>query len=806
MTAPTPRLSIAAPGGAVFAGVSLTALAVVMVEILLTRIFSVVTWYHFAFVAVSVAMLGLTAGALIVHLLPRRFAPARTLDHLALWTLLFAAALPVCLTAQIRIPFSTDASAGAVAALAAIYLLACVPFVCAGVTICLALTRFPAHCGRLYAADLAGAALACVLVIGILDLTDAPTAMYVTAAVAAAGAACFGRAAGDVRLTRAAIIGALVLASLSAAHTVLVRRQSPWLRLATVKGVPEAPPLYERWNSFSRIRVRVSPTAHPLGWGLSEAYVPRRPVEQLILDIDGGASTVLTRFDGDPRSVEFLRHDVTSLAHYLRPGGRVLAIGAGGGRDILAGLVFGARSVTGVEINDAIVATVTGRFGEFTGRLDRRPGIAFVNDEARSYLARSAGGYDIIQASLIDTSAATAAGAFSFTENSIYTVEAWDLFLRRLDERGVLSFSWFYFSDLPAEIYRLAALARAALLRHGVADPAAHVLIVRHRAGARSVATILVGRRPFPAGEIAILDRVVASLRFETIHAPGKPGDPAFAGILRGRTPPELAALPLRLDAPTDDTPFFFNMLRVTGVFDPAVPAGGPIGGNLKAVRVLVALLVGVAALTLLTVLVPLGLAARRGGARGALPHLLFFAGIGFGFMLVEIALMQRLTIFLGHPTYGLAVVLFTLLLAGGAGSWRTRAIADARLRAAALRRMVALVVLPGVLAWAAPPLLRLMEPASTPLRIALAVGLLLPSGFLMGMAFPIGLRMADAAVPGLTPWLWAVNGAASVCASVLATVIALGSGISAALWAGGGCYGIGLLAAALAGGGRAES
>src|SRR5207247_1928107 len=264
----------------------------------------------------------------------------------------------------------------------------------------------------------------------------------------------------------------------------------------------EERPLYEKWNSFSRIRVRPSPTANPLGWGLSPAFRPARPVRQLILDIDAGAATVLTEFHGNLEEVQHLRYDVTSLAHYLRRGARVLVIGAGGGRDVLAALVFDQTSVVGVEINEEILRAVTETFGDFTGHLERDPRVHFVNDEARSYIARQRERYDIIQASLIDTSAATAAGAFVLTENSIYTADAWKVFLDHLAPGGILTFSWFYFTDLPAEMYRLTSLARAALLERGIRDVRAHVVLVRQKTTGKRVGTILVSPDPLPADDL----------------------------------------------------------------------------------------------------------------------------------------------------------------------------------------------------------------------------------------------------------------------------------------------------------------
>ncbi|PYT13817.1 MAG: hypothetical protein DMF51_09955, partial [Acidobacteria bacterium] len=308
---------------------------------------------------------------------------------------------------------------------------------------------------------------------------------------------------------------------------------------------------------------------------------------------------------------------------------------------------------------------------------------------------------------------------------------------------------------------------------------------------------------PFSADDLAALESVVRALRFDVVLAPGVAGDPAFVAIASGNAPETLGGdPPLRIDPPTDDTPFFFNMLRLRDAVRPGLMTRGSLGGNQKAVVMLCALLAGSVALTLVCLAVPLALAARGPGLWEVLPWVLFFAGIGFGFILVEISQMQRLMIFLGHPAYGLSVVLFALLLSGGAGSLSTRApaggaAAGSRRRAAVTRLtcLVAALILFGGLT---PRVIQGFAASPTPARILVAVTLLLPIGFFMGMAFPLGIGAAGTRCAGMTPWLWGVNGATSVCGSVMAIAMALSWGIAAAFWTGVGCYVLALGAYAL--------
>jgi len=783
-------------GTRTFAGLFLVTLSTLTYQLLLTRTFSVTMYYHFAFVAISVTMFGMAAGALLVFLRPQVFRSDRTHRHLAVAAAVFASTIVLSYLTHLAVPFVLDASVVPIYAIVFTYVALSIPFVASGVVVSLALTRFPAQVSALYAADLAGAALGCLIVGPILRFTDAPTAVLATAALAALAAVCFSRRTANAIL-------AILLGVAAVGQGIAARNNAPWLRLVWVKGQYEARPLVEKWNSFSRVRVIGDPNkvVKPSGWGLSSTLPPDRRARELHLDIDSYAGTELTAFHGDPSEVDHLKYDVTNVVHYLRPGSRVLVVGTGGGRDVLSALAFGQPGVTGVEINEGILDLVNHRFGDFTGHLDRDPRVRFVNDEARSYVARLPDRADIIQISLIDTWAATASGAFVLTENSLYTVEAWRTFLDHLAPRGILSVSRWYYADRPGEVYRLASLASTTLLQMGIERPGDHYAIARARpAGASNgpdgIGTMLVSRDPLSAADLDALDAVAARMRFEIVQSPRHSADGTFAALADGaRMADAIAATELNIAAPTDDTPFFFHMLRLRDVFNIARwHDQGIVRFNMTAVGILGVLLVTVIVLTGACLLVPWIMAGSKDPAlrERAGSHLAFFAAIGFGFMLVEISQVQRLAIFLGHPVYSLSVVLFSLLLASGAGSLSTKNVSgeprQARLRMALL--LASLIVF-GALT---PSAIRHDAAASTPIRIAISVAILAPLGFFMGMAFPIGMARALREKPALAPWLWGINGAASVCASVLAVVIALGAGISMAFWVGVACYLIALV------------
>ncbi|MFC1706627.1 hypothetical protein ACFL59_07380, partial [Planctomycetota bacterium] len=762
----------------------------------LTRIFSVTLWYHFAFMAVSITMFGLATGGLLVYLLPRLFADTK--KHLCLSSLLFAVSAIGCFLIYSRIPVTVEGWSGALS-LSAAYIVLAVPFACSGVCISLALTRFPARVSTLYAADLIGAALGCLLLGPLLRLSDGPTVVFMVAAVAGAGSAAFGRESHSRGLFVAAALFAVLAGGFSAVHTVLARRQQSLIRLAYIKGAVEAAPLYEAWNSYSRVSIHGDPdhVRTPSGWGFPARYAPEHKVAELWMQIDAGAGTVLTSFDGDLEAVDYLRHDIVNLVHHLRKDAAVAVVGTGGGRDVLSALVFGQKEILAMEMNEDIADILERRFASFTGRLVEFPGVVCVNDEARSYLARQDKRFDVIQVSLVDTFAATSAGAFVLSENSLYTVEAWRSFLGRLSRNGVLTFSRWFYPREPSEMYRTTSLACAALREIGVSEPRKHVVVVGQvnaltpQEEPVGIATILVSPEPFSAADLSTIESVVAGRQMcEVLLSPRFAWNQVLEELVVGGDPDVLWDLcPLNLTAPTDDSPFFFNALRLRDVFRSDVSQLNP---NLRAVKILGLLLAVVLGLTVAFILIPLTLTTGRRDVRSAPFLLLFFAGIGFGFMLIEVSQIQRLSVFLGHPSYGLSVALLTFLLSSGLGSYLTRGLQES---AAVRRCFFGLLLVTVVFGLVTPDLIGACRSHTTAVRIGVAMAMLFPLGLFMGMAFPIGLKAAAVRAETLMPWLWGVNGAASVCASVLAVALAFEFGISTAYWAGFLAYVVAVLA-----------
>ena len=758
----------------------LVALATVMFEVLLTRIFSLTLWYHFAFMAISIAMFGLTVGALLVFLRPGWWTQEALPRAMGASALLLAAAMVGAVFAHITAYIPRPDIV--VLPMVLTFIAVTVPFVFGGIFICLALTRFPERIGRLYAADLAGAALGCAAVIPALHWLDGVGAVLACAALASAAAIWLlvGRRKAVAVAASCTLLGtALWSGAYMHEHGVAA------FKIESIKGQQEPDIEYERWNSFSRIGVLKPLPGDVLGWNLSTEFRGRPDIVSRYLRIDGHAGTQLIGFDGDLKRVDFLRWDLPNFVQHLRPGGRVAVVGAGGARDVLTAQLFGQKRVLAVEINRNIMQVVNEHYGDFTGHLDRLPGVTFVYDEARSYLAREKERFDIVVVTFVDTFAATAAGAYALTENSLYTVEGWNVFLDRLNDDGLLAVS----RAVSPELGRLVALGRAALLRAGAKNPEQHLVLVTNphqtKLSVYPMGVLLVRKTPFGAAELARIHALARQLNFDVEVEPGAARTPLLRALATGRDAEAVAASGLDYDAPTDDKPFFFYMARPSAWLRLLGGDASPIS---SAAVVLATLLAVVTVLTLICIVLPLALARTR-LAQGDAALLVYFGAIGTGFMLIEVSMLQRLIIFLGHPIYSLTVLLFVLLLAGGVGSYLSSRVVGDELQRRALPLLAAVPAVLAVAGLVTPHLVASYAAAETPVRIAACAALLGVMGLFLGTLFPLGMRLATASRPELAPWLWAVNGATSVLASVLAVVIAMIFGIAASYWTGVASY-----------------
>lgn len=769
------------------AAVALVSFASLLLELAMTRLFSVVLFYHFAFFAISVALLGLGSGGVFAHL--RRGWLARFgLRTLGAWLCICnALAIFVALEVVLHTPVTLEVTGRNFGLLTIIYLVTAIPFFFTGVLFPVLFARSRSSIPALYGADLAGGASACLAVVPLLNFLGAPNALLCASLSMALAAALW---AGRNRMQLIALAVAGCFAALTAANY-----SGQWIDIVYAKGVRHDPKRTEfsAWNAISRIEVNNQDGARyiVIDADATSAIMNVEPA-QWANDQPANPTPTLT---GLPAQSSFnwkksLMSAAPSVANILRPQGEFAIIGPGGGVDVLRAVASGSPKVTGIEINPAIAGSVMrGKYADYVYHLyERRPVEIHVQD-GRSYVRGSRDQYDVVQMTLVDTWASTAAGAFALSENNLYTVEAFREYFDHLKPGGFIAITRWEFKQ-PREALRVVSQAIEALHRNGVPDPRRNFVIVADGGlddDGRPV-VVLARKSAFTAEEYsAIAAHVQANPNLVWLNPPAEyagrqplpPAAAAFQKLIQSNDPWGFAQGYAYNVAPVDDgAPFFFFTLK-TGYVVKNILAGTGHGIdwriNLGVVVLGMVLMISLAAVLVFLVL-PLVLARGQDGRRRIrMTALIYFVAVGLGYILVEISLIQRFVLFLGHPTYALTVVVFLMLLSSGAGSVLAR-------RMNVRRALALIVILIAVhVAWL-PRLLSSFVGEAFVVKLFISAAVLVPLGLLMGMPFPLGLKLVAEDEGSPVEWAWAMNAAASVLGSVAAMVIAIHYGLTITL------------------------
>ncbi len=752
-----------------YAGIALTTLASLLLELSVTRIFSVVFYYHFAFLAISIALFGLGIGGLFSYFISEVRRPFAALGWIAI-----AAAPVVFLSLAFLLTQTADLTAPV---LVLVYLSAAAPFAIAGAIVSTVIAATAQVVHRIYFFDLLGAAAGCLVLIPLMSSVGAVNAVLCAGAIFAVSSILwFG-----IARSRAGIAAGVCLSLVMLAGIVYnVRKGALDIRYA--KGAPLRAEDFVKWNSFSRV-----------------AMLPgdARGFHDLIIDAD--ADTIIAAYDLEhpsPSDVDALRHRGPGFPYILRPGGKTLVIGSGGGLDVARAVFSGSKDVTAVEINPIIATTIMRqKFPQYSHGLYLRPEVHLNVEDGRSFVRRSREKYDVIQATLVDTWASTAAGAFALTENNLYTTDAFIDYLNHLTDRGVITFTRWGF-DPPRESLRLVSLAMEALLELGERQPWRHVMVVRSEAEkireVGALDTIVISRKPFTPDDLARAFIEVKEARYEFLYRPGDQFHNPFGELLRSAHPADFAAgYTYDITPVSDDRPFFFFTVQPRDVFD--------IGSMLastsmdykvqKAVPLLFEVTgVSILATVLMLLLPPLLLRSKLPRERGERGFLLYFVCLGVGYILVQVALIQKFVLLLGHPAYALTVVIFSMLVSSSVGSY-----ASGTLIGSSGRRWRIMLALTGAAIAALAVILAPLTAAAVPwplaAKVALAVAVVAPVGFLMGMPFPNGLARVKDAYPGAIRWAWSLNAAASVMGSAAAICLSIYFGLRFSILAGALLY-----------------
>jgi len=797
------------------AAVSLLSAAAIAYEILLTRLFAIALWHHFVYMIISLALLGYGASGTFLVFAKHRLLP-RFNASFATLAVLFGVTAIGCYVLARRLPFNPleviwDWRQQVY--LAAMYLVLAVPFFAAATAIALGLAAWPGRIGAIYRADLTGAGAGAIGIVAVLFALSPEDCLRVIAAIAF-GAAALAMSSNGWRRAALGIVVLAVPAALAWPATWLTPMPSPYKGLSLALNIPETRVVAERSGPLGRLTVIESPRVplrHAPGLSLATTLAPP---EQLGVFTDGDGMMAITRFAGDPATLDYLDQQTTALPYHLLDRPATLVLGAGGGTDVLQALYHRASRIDAVELNAQLVDIVRRDFGGFAGDIYEQPGVAVHVAEARSFVEASHARWDLIQLALLDSFATSAAGLQALSESPTYTIEALQAYLNHLAPGGMLSITR-WLGNPPRDTLKLFATAIAALEASDVTTPGERLVLLH----SWSTATLLVKNDPFTRDEIAVLRNFAAERQFDPAWFAGIRGDEAnrynrmakptlydaAVALLGPARSTFVADYRFDIRPATDDRPFFFRFFRWSLLPQLATLHGrvGFVFVDAGYLVVILALLQAVAAAAVL-ILLPLAWLPRSeqwAAAPGRTRVAFYFLLIGFAFLFIEIAFIQRFSLFLGHPLSAIAVTLAGFLVSAGLGSGVSKRAAARWPQAAIILAVATIVGLGAVYVVVLPVLFGALMGLPLVAKSAVAVGLIAPLGFAMGLPFPLGLGRVSEYTPALLPWAWGINGCASVVAAVMASLLAMHVGFTAVL-----ALALGLYAAAALLFGRAHS
>lgn len=765
-----------------FAAIGLVAASMLMHEILLTRICALRLYFHFAFLVISNCLLGLGASGALLSLRQDEWKkePRKSLGKFCAGYLV---ALVVVYAFLLRYPLPVEFSlhnTSHVIKLTVYNLVGAIPFVFGGIVVGMILTFDVEDVNRLYAVDLIGAGIGCVACPMLLPHVGAGGVFVVTALLALAATVVvtreqFGRKA----VAAGAVLGAAglaVLPKLDTWYPVPSKGLIDWVH-AVEKALNLGQP-YSVWTANSRIDlIRPNPKRVDGKFFMQGSKTEGLPMAPFCASIaqDATAGTTLGDFSEFPETLEILKRTMYSAAYRLKQSPKVMVIGLGGGNDVWAAKINGARSVKAVELNWPIVDIHERIYRNFSRGIVEDPTIELVVGEGRSALMRESTKYDVIQMSGIDTWTALVSGAYVLAENYLYTREAIASMYAHLEDGGILQIARF---AETMEALRLLSNMRAALATLGVSEMERSVIAM---ATADKMMAVELKKGVFTEAEQLSVRKYADDVGVDVVYLPNRPAPGPVDGFIRAKDPRAIIdAFPMNIAPTTDDCPYFFSYVKWRHPLDSYARLGDiPSASQGNPLFILLQLAFSVA-LSAVLILWPISRRAdvpKAGTAR----FLAYFASLGLGFVFIEVSAIQKLTLFLGQPVYSLTVTLFSLLVSTGLGSLLLGgrfSPRDARIWAIPAGIAVYVAVFLGLSSFFVSHLIGLPLAA----RIFLTAVALAPMGFLLGVPFAYGLRVVNLHHPSLAPWAWAVNGCASVIGSIATVVISMNFGFAAVL------------------------
>lgn len=803
----------------IYIGIFFLSIATLLFEISLTRIFSVTQWYHFAFMVVSIALFGFGASGTFLYVFPSLL-KKNTDKMLFFFSLFFTLTLIMSFIVTNRVlfdPYKVAWDPKQVAYILLYYLILGIPFFASGTCIAIVFTNMAEDVAKVYFFNLVGSGIGSLLILGAFKYFGSGVVIFSSLI------GLFSVFSFSINLPRKNTISALILLTIL---TYLLLNPIPIfdLNLSPYKGLneilryPNSKILETHWNAFSRVDVVRSPAIR-YAPGLSYIYRKDLP-EQIGIVIDGDTVNALTRFKRNMRDIEFIDYLPTSLAYKLlknklkkdkleekdklEKGGKVLIINPTGGLSVLTAIYYNFSHIDAVEINPIVVDILKNRYDEFTGELYNDERVNVYVEEGRSYVRRSKESYDLIEIPLTDSFGASSTGVYSLSENYIFTTEAFEDYYTHLSEDGLLSITRWLLPP-PREDIRLLSLAISALNNQGVSEPENHIAIIR----SWGTFTFLMSKSEFNKEEIREIKEFCKKRRFDIVYYPGveisevniynKFSEPIYYEAVR-RILSEGSSFYeeylFDVSPVNDDKPYFFHFFRwkkIVPLYKSMGEKWQPFieGGYLIPVVFFQALI-----LSIFFILLPLYKLKRTENKSNKLNTtkksnfkkwriLAYFISLGLGYMLIEIALIQRFILFLGHPIYAFSVVVFSLLLFSGIGSYFSDRIE--------MRYLVPVIFSISIVVFLYTLFLsdffyHLLGKRIL-VRFLSSISVLMIPGVLMGIPFPRGISLLKEIEQPLIPWAWSANACASVLGSVLSIMLAMSFGFSTVLFFAGTIY-----------------
>jgi spermidine synthase len=662
----------------------------------------------------------------------------------------------------------------------------------------------PLEASRLYFCDLVGAGIGCLLVVGAIYVVGVPGVAALSATLFLLASAVF--ASGTSRIKTAVVVALALVWIYPASHVERVLEfkasKEKWINLANPEKID-----FSKWSPIFRVdayKVNRELYADKEGclYGIPAKYIPE-DMEFAQIAHDGDGLAMMFKSDRDLSGYEMLNKSILKVPYLIENSPRVLIIGAGGGVEVGAALQSKARSVLAVELDPITIDLVANRYADFVGHLYEKPEVKVIAGEGRSFLRRSDETFDVIQMTGVDTMAALTSGAYVLAENYLYTTEAYEDFLKHLSPDGVLSVAIFdshYRDFFPRHTLRQTSISMDALVGMGIENPEAHIVVLSAAGSGNNYVLLLTKKTPFTFSQIRKLEAFVNDSPFELWHLPGRRFDNPVSHLLTTGADSRRTfyeETPLKLEASTDDSPFFFQVYKWADLLNlqhlnpdnlsPSHPSSG------QAILILIILFSIV--LSVILIIFPL-LVFRRAGLRASYKwsYIFYFTALGLGFIFIEISYIQRFILFLGYPTYAITVVLFSLLVFSGVGSYLSGKLPLSHWRLI----LVALVLLSTVALsyiYLLPLIFDYFLSAGKLWRIIISIALLFPLAAFLGMFFPTGIKIVTSEDKRFVPWAWAINGCASVIGTVVAIVLAMSYGFSRVTFLAVAIYVIGVAA-----------